>query len=652
VDKALSPSNPFRDPAYNWRAQLLRRILAITLGLELLLLLRNLVFGNNPVFAAVGTAVVLTAQWVARRRRQLGRGWTALLVVAATVVVALAAWFAPASPAPVLCLAILPCTLATLFEGPALGAAASALMLEVLAALAAARPPIDLMGWYRMVNAGLLVVFGFLIAWAIDFSFHRFQSSLLLGGEELQASNEAGQAMAQALFRDLTPLLDDLGAQIGAPGPDLEGAARSASALVQRVAKARELYKARDTWPAFPTEDVRQQVMRSILAIVAGVVSVVVTRNLIWGGSVAGSLGMLCLIPFLLLGLRRWPRILSPARVNASLIAAGFAATSLVFRAWGATADSPSLSMTPVLVMLAGVLNNRAVIIASFAAGLAMLAWAAIGGLPRPDQLQLLTDLGLLQAMLGLVAYNVVQLRQAFLERLRAQAQELSQALRLRRRLAGTLFHDVNNQLAALIPSLDPSFWEDGDPAEALDRATRLCGRIGALVNVSRDFLLGNEFLEDSALKALTVAELFRDMEILFRDRLRAKGQSLVLVGGGGLSVLGLREILTESVLGNLVSNAIKFSPRGSAIEMEANRENDDVTLAVRDCGPGIPQSLVDRLADDGPLPSSLGSDGEAGQGHGLKLVREHLSRQGGRLELSRLAQGGTLAVARLRAAR
>ena len=391
--------------------------------------------------------------------------------------------------------------------------------------------------------------------------------------------------------------------------------------------------------------------IRSILAIVAAVLSVVVARNLVWGGSVGGGVGMLCLIPFLLWGLRRWPRILTPARVNGSLIAAGFAATSLAFRAWGATADSPSLAMTPVLVVLACVLNNRSVIAASFAGGLALLGWAAHRGPLRPDQVQLLTDLGLLQAMLGLVAYNVVQLRQAFLDRLRAQAQELSEALRLRRRLAGTLFHDVNNQLGALVFNLDPQTWEAADPTAALDRAARLCGRIGALVDVSRDFLLGNGALDVSALKPLPVAELFRDMESLFRDRLRAKGQSLVLAGGGGLSVLGLREIVTESVLGNLVSNAIKFSPRGATIEVEARRQNDEVALAVRDSGPGIPQALIDRLAEEGPLPSSPGSDGEAGQGHGLKLVREHLGRQGGRLELSRPAQGGTLAVAHLRAA-
>ena len=211
-----SPSNPFSDPALNWRTLLLSRVLAITLGLEIVLLLRNLACGFNPIFAATGGAVVLAAQWVARRRRHLGPNWAALLFVAAAAVVGLAGWFAPVSPAPVLCLAILPCTLATLFEGPAFGAACSGLMLAILAALSAARPPGDLMGWYRMVNAGLLVVFGFLIAWAIDYSFHQFQRTLLRRGGELQASGEAGQAMAQALFRDLAPLLEDLRTRIRA----------------------------------------------------------------------------------------------------------------------------------------------------------------------------------------------------------------------------------------------------------------------------------------------------------------------------------------------------------------------------------------------------------------------------------------------------
>ena len=111
------------------------------------------------------------------------------------------------------------------------------------------------------------------------------------------------------------------------------------------------------------------------------------------------------------------------------------------------------------------------------------------------------------------------------------------------------------------------------------------------------------------------------------------------------LAVRAQPDLLVESVLGNLVSNAIKFSPQGSIIDLRAERADGFVRLVLSDSGPGLPAEVLRQWGQDTALPSRAGNDGEQGQGYGLQLAREHLERMGGRVELRQRDGGGTQAI-------
>ncbi|HXC64470.1 MAG TPA: hypothetical protein VNZ67_08930, partial [bacterium] len=125
----ILPLLPFSDPAHAWQLQLLRRLLSIALGLTALLLLRDEVSGLDPRYSIAAMGVVVTGMLVVRRRERLGLGVAALLFLASVLVLGLAAWSNQASPPPMLCLALLPCTFATMLEGPAFGAVLGGLTL-------------------------------------------------------------------------------------------------------------------------------------------------------------------------------------------------------------------------------------------------------------------------------------------------------------------------------------------------------------------------------------------------------------------------------------------------------------------------------------------------------------------------------------------
>ena len=96
-----------------------------------------------------------------------------------------------------------------------------------------------------------------------------------------------------------------------------------------------------------------------------------------------------------------------------------------------------------------------------------------------------------------------------------------------------------------------------------------------------------------------------------------------------------------ERVISNLVSNAVKYTPRGGSIELELAAGDDGVRISVLDDGPGIDEELAGRLF--GRFERSLGAARKAGgTGIGLALVKELVEAHGGAVSAQSRERGGT----------
>ncbi len=91
----------------------------------------------------------------------------------------------------------------------------------------------------------------------------------------------------------------------------------------------------------------------------------------------------------------------------------------------------------------------------------------------------------------------------------------------------------------------------------------------------------------------------------------------------------------TTQVLINLLSNAIKYSPENSTIEVEINSTEQDVTVVVRDHGPGIPEEFRSRIFQRFEQAESAPAQKPASSGLGLKISKELIESQGGKVGFS-----------------
>ena len=94
----------------------------------------------------------------------------------------------------------------------------------------------------------------------------------------------------------------------------------------------------------------------------------------------------------------------------------------------------------------------------------------------------------------------------------------------------------------------------------------------------------------------------------------------------------------------NILGNAVKYSPTGSEISIDAALGDDTIVLSVRDTGPGIAADEVPRIVEAFRRGSSANTSSSDGVGLGLAIANLLMKRQGGRLEIdSRLGEGTTV---------
>jgi len=95
-------------------------------------------------------------------------------------------------------------------------------------------------------------------------------------------------------------------------------------------------------------------------------------------------------------------------------------------------------------------------------------------------------------------------------------------------------------------------------------------------------------------------------------------------------------------ILRNLISNAIKFTPRGGKVVITGMINSDEVQISVRDNGIGISGENIKTLFSLDTKHTMVGTENEQGTGLGLKLCKEFAEKLGGKIWVESIPDKGS----------
>ncbi|MCP4751493.1 MAG: hybrid sensor histidine kinase/response regulator [Proteobacteria bacterium] len=130
------------------------------------------------------------------------------------------------------------------------------------------------------------------------------------------------------------------------------------------------------------------------------------------------------------------------------------------------------------------------------------------------------------------------------------------------------------------------------------------------------------------------LGELLHESLSILRQRIQDKNLQVDVKVVGSHTVLVERISFINSVLNNILTNAIKFSFPGSRIEVDAVREDDSIIVSIRDFGIGMSSGLLNDVFKPNRVTSRKGTEGETGTGFGMPLVKKFVLAYGGSIDV------------------
>jgi len=292
--------------------------------------------------------------------------------------------------------------------------------------------------------------------------------------------------------------------------------------------------------------------------------------------------------------------------------------------------------------------RTRTFIVLVLAAGLAvggLVGWLLASNLERPlrratQAIGQMADGQPLAVLPEQGPQEIRQLLRAF-NTLSGQLQSLEKA---RHRLLANLVHELGRPLGALLSvaqalgggaAEDPALRQEllaGMEAEVrrtqrlLDDLTHLYDRTLGPLELDRQPVALRDWLVQVA---APWREAARDKALHWRSDL------------ADLPTLTVDPDRLAQALGNVVSNAIKFTPPGGEVALEADVDEEDVWIRVRDSGPGIPAEELARIF--APFYRGVaGSRFPQGMGLGLSIAHDLVAAHGGRITVESTPGNGS----------
>ncbi len=221
----------------------------------------------------------------------------------------------------------------------------------------------------------------------------------------------------------------------------------------------------------------------------------------------------------------------------------------------------------------------------------------------------------------------------ALSEHFNHMAEELERSDRQRRNMLADIAHELRTPITILRGRLE-GILDGVYPADEANIAPVLeeTYLLERLVEDLRLLALAEANQLRFELKPVNLAELGDTILGLFSAQAGEKNVSLRLNAQPGLPLVMVDPQRFQQVVGNLIDNALRYAPAGTAIDLSIKCVNDAVELSVVDEGTGIPPEELGHVFDRFWRGEKSRARSTGGAGLGLSIARQLVEAQGGKI--------------------
>ncbi len=234
----------------------------------------------------------------------------------------------------------------------------------------------------------------------------------------------------------------------------------------------------------------------------------------------------------------------------------------------------------------------------------------------------------------------------------RLQREFASQNAKLRRldaekdRIMDMAAHDLRNPLhviTLLASGLSRQAEERLRPNElsALHKVIETARDMGRLINNILDVSRFNPGPPGLHLQPGNLHELVCGRIELIRPMANAKRIDIAFSSETDVPMVSFDAARLQQVMDNLLSNALKFSPTDTQVQVRLVYSDDGVVVEVADQGPGVPEGELTQIFQPFTKGSARPTDGEASSGLGLAICRSIMEAHRGKIWAENSSHGG-----------
>lgn len=223
---------------------------------------------------------------------------------------------------------------------------------------------------------------------------------------------------------------------------------------------------------------------------------------------------------------------------------------------------------------------------------------------------------------------------------------ELSKVIDEKSHLVRILSHDITNQVTVIDFNLMKIGKNESLPEDCKKHLKVANNSVHRMIDILKSVRsLEISYSSGINIQPVDMQTILQSLEEQFQSQLTKKNLTLFCINKIPENVFAMADAqsLNVNVLGNLISNAIKYSYPGSTIILEAYSADDKIMISVKDFGIGISELSRQKIFRDKIQNSLKGTDGEPGTGFGLSIVQNYVSLYGGKIEVHSNVPSGTI---------